>query len=147
MLLLRPYRHPYSTVLRHALNVLMVSLADSITALDAGRASDPSHLDARRMPDSLRTARERAGTAFCEIARLLRCEVFEAALDRVRDAQTPPAEVAGRYAEAGTLVSWWLDRLGVEPGRRSGSRPGMCLLHILRGQVPADWWRPLGHRN
>lgn len=59
--------------------------ADCLTALDAIRAVAPQHPQASRMFDELRAARERAGAQITEIDRLLRLELFEPALDRIKD--------------------------------------------------------------
>jgi tetratricopeptide (TPR) repeat protein len=68
--------------------------ADCTTALDAVRAIDPQQPQATRMLAELHAARERAGTQTAEIDRLLRLELFETALDRIRDTKALRPELA-----------------------------------------------------
>jgi tetratricopeptide (TPR) repeat protein len=78
---------------------------DAQAALGAVLAAEPGQAEATRMHDELQAARERAGAQVEEVAQLLKLELFESALDVVREAAALRPDLAPQWAEL-ELNAW-----------------------------------------
>jgi|GEM_PF-1507759 len=79
--------------------------ADVDTALAAVFAVDSAQPDAARLRDRLAAARERAAEQLPELDRLLRLELFDAALERIRDVEALRPDLRPALAER-RRVAW-----------------------------------------
>jgi tetratricopeptide (TPR) repeat protein len=77
-----------------------------LTAVEAVLAVDPRNGAALALQEEIRTARARAGQASAEIEELLRLELFEAALDRLKDLKSLRPDLA--HALAPRQQAAWL---------------------------------------